>query len=89
MTSGWNTKGPTIHHYNLANTCLFGFSDAQRKLSVIFAIERNIFAIMRKYKYNSLSNGTMFTILFTLELVSYARTHTSHIQSWLCAYVCM
>lgn len=61
-----------------------------RKMSIyiIFAIERNIFAIMKKYKYNSSSNETMFTISFTPERGPLCKTtHQPHSVFVMCVYV--
>ena len=55
---------------------------------VIFAIERNIFAIMKEYKYNSSSNETMFTISFTPERGPLCKTtHQPHSVSVMCVCV--
>lgn len=55
---------------------------------VIFAIERNIFAIMKKYKYNSSSSETMFTISFTPEQWPLVQDHTPAALSLCYAYMC-
>lgn len=52
---------------------------------VIFAIERNIFAIMKKYKSNSSSNDTMLTLSFTPERgLLYKNTHQQHFVFAVC-----